>query len=376
MKANMEENQNKQINQNKYICNICNCPDKYFLCSFCFNKYNDNYKHKKKNFEESEKSMAGKIEYLLKCNQAKSKTLNKKIHLDKYKQILLERIKQEEDLIKNYEEEFQKYEKLIIEQKDKNNRINHKLEEVNTKESNLFDSAANLGESDNIINENKNEDIDEIKDEINKINEKIINYKIKYIYDLFEESFIKNKTIIKITDFFNIISEEPENKEENNQNFSVLELQDTLSKEIKIEVFKENSENSDIYLKRFNSFFVSMVSFLEKAYKRFKLQMPYQINFPKIKNKEVEYKISLKKNELNENNIINNAVDGYHLLNINYEYLINFIFGDSVRLKYMFDLSFFTKNKNENLGSLKNIEEESKINEKSEDFQGFVVLDF
>ena len=376
MKANLEENQNKQINQNKYICNICNCPDKYFLCSFCFNKYNDNYKHKKKNFEESEKSMAGKIEYLLKCNQAKSKTLNKKIHLDKYKQILLERIKQEEDLIKNYEEEFQKYEKLIIEQKDKNNRINHKLEEVNTKESNLFDSAANLGESDNIINENKNEDIDEIKDEINKINEKIINYKIKYIYDLFEESFIKNKTIIKITDFFNIISEEPENKEENNQNFSVLELQDTLSKEIKIEVFKENSENSDIYLKRFNSFFVSMVSFLEKAYKRFKLQMPYQINFPKIKNKEVEYKISLKKNELNENNIINNAVDGYHLLNINYEYLINFIFGDSVRLKYMFDLSFFTKNKNENLGSLKNIEEESKINEKSEEFQGFVVLDF
>ena len=376
MKANMEENQNKQINQNKYICNICNCPDKYFLCSFCFNKYNDNYKHKKKNFEESEKSMAGKIEYLLKCNQAKSKTLNKKVHLDKYKQILLERIKQEEDLIKNYEEEFQKYEKLIIEQKDKNNRINHKLEEVNTKESNLFDSAANLGESDNIINENKNEDIDEIKDEINKINEKIINYKIKYIYDLFEESFIKNKTIIKITDFFNIISEEPENKEENNQNFSVLELQDTLSKEIKIEVFKENSENSDIYLKRFNSFFVSMVSFLEKAYKRFKLQMPYQINFPKIKNKEVEYKISLKKNELNENNIINNAVDGYHLLNINYEYLINFIFGDSVRLKYMFDLSFFTKNKNENLGSLKNIEEESKINEKSEEFQGFVVLDF
>ena len=372
----MEENQNKQINQNKYICNICNCPDKYFLCSFCFNKYNDNYKHKKKNFEESEKSMAGKIEYLLKCNQAKSKTLNKKIHLDKYKQILLERIKQEEDLIKNYEEEFQKYEKLIIEQKDKNNRINHKLEEVNTKESNLFDSAANLGESDNIINENKNEDIDEIKDEINKINEKIINYKIKYIYDLFEESFIKNKTIIKITDFFNIISEEPENKEENNQNFSVLELQDTLSKEIKIEVFKENSENSDIYLKRFNSFFVSMVSFLEKAYKHFKLQMPYQINFPKIKNKEVEYKISLKKNELNENNIINNAVDGYHLLNINYEYLINFIFGDSVRLKYMFDLSFFTKNKNENLGSLKNIEEESKINEKSEEFQGFVVLDF
>ena len=375
----MEENQNKQINQNKYICNICNCPDKYFLCSFCFNKYNDNYKHKKKNFEESEKSMAGKIEYLLKCNQAKSKTLNKKIHLDKYKQILLERIKQEEDLIKNYEEEFQNYEKLIIEQKDKNNRINHKLEEVNTKESNLFDSAANLGESDNIINENKNEDIDEIKDEINKINkinEKIINYKIKYIYDLFEESFIKNKTIIKITDFFNIISEEPENKEENNQNFSVLELQDTLSKEIKIEVFKENSENSDIYLKRFNSFFVSMVSFLEKAYKRFKLQMPYQINFPKIKNKEVEYKISLKKNELNENNIINNAVDGYHLLNINYEYLINFIFGDSVRLKYMFDLSFFTKNKNENLGSLKNIEEESKINEKSEEFQGFVVLDF
>ena len=289
---------------------------------------------------------------------------------------MIERIKQEEDLIKNYEEEFQKYEKLIIEQKDKNNRINHKLEEVNTKESNLFDSAANLGESDNIINENKNEDIDEIKDEINKINEKIINYKIKYIYDLFEESFIKNKTIIKITDFFNIISEEPENKEENNQNFSVLAIQDTLSKEIKIEVLKEDSENSDIYLKRFNAFFNSMVSFLEKAYKRFKLQMPYKINYPKIKYKDFEYKIKIEKKELNDNNIVNEAVDGYHLLNINYEYLMNYIFGDSVKIKYMFDLSSFIKNKNEDLGSLKNIVEESKINQEPKECNGFVVVDF
>jgi hypothetical protein len=155
-----------------------------------------------------------------------------------------------------------------------------------------------------------------------------------------------------------------------------LAIQDTLSKEIKIEVLKEDSENSDIYLKRFNAFFNSMVSFLEKAYKRFKLQMPYKINYPKIKYKDFEYKIKLEKKELNDNSIVNAAVDGYHLLNINYEYLINYIFGDEVKLKYIFDLSFFIKDQKEDLGSLKNIEEESKINQGTKECEGFVVVDF
>ena len=370
----MEENE--KFNQNKYICNICNCPDKYFLCNSCFKEYNKNYIEKKNNFEKYEKSMSEKIERLLKCNEGKSKKLNKKILFDKYKLILLDRIKQEEELTKKCDEELKKYEALIIEQIDKNNRLKGRLDEDTTKESNLFESAINLNNNNIIINENENKDIDDIKNEIEKINTKIINFKKKYIYDLFEESFIKKKSIIKITDFFNIISEEPEKKEEDNQNFSVLAIQDTLSKEIKIEVLKGDSENSDIYLKRFNAFFNSMVSFLEIAYNRFKLQMPYKINYPKIKYKDLEYKIKIEKKELNDNNIVNEAVDGYHLLNINYEYLMNYIFGDSVKIKYMFDLSSFIKNKNEDLGSLKNIVEESKINQEPKECNGFVVVDF
>jgi hypothetical protein len=318
--------------------------------------------------------MSEKIERILKCNEEKAKKLNKKILCDRYKQILLDRINQEEELIKKYEEESQKYEGLIKEQIKNNDDIKSKLVEDNTKESNLFESAVNLNNNNIVINENK--DINDIKNEIEEINTKIINYKKKYIFDSFEESFIKNNSIIKITDFFNIISEEPEKKETNDQNFSVLVIQDKLTEEIKIEVLNGNSEKSDIYLKRFNSFFNSMVSFLEKAYKRFKLQMPYKIDYPKIKYKDSEFKLKLEKNELNNNNIVNRAVDGYHLLNINYEYLINYIFGDSVKLKYMFDFSFFIKNKNEDLGSLKNIEEQSKLNQEPKECDGFVLVDF
>ena len=366
--------ENEKINQNKLICNICNSPDKYFLCHSCFKHYNKIYKDKKNNFLNSEKAISEKIDNILKCNEEKAKKLNKKILCDRYKQILLDRINQEEELIKKYEEESQKYEGLIKEQIKNNDDIKSKLVEDNTKESNLFESAVNLNNNNIVINENK--DINDIKNEIEEINTKIINYKKKYIFDSFEESFIKNNSIIKITDFFNIISEEPEKKETNDQNFSVLVIQDKLTEEIKIEVLNGNSEKSDIYLKRFNSFFNSMVSFLEKAYKRFKLQMPYKIDYPKIKYKDSEFKLKLEKNELNNNNIVNRAVDGYHLLNINYEYLINYIFGDSVKLKYMFDFSFFIKNKNEDLGSLKNIEEQSKLNQEPKECDGFVLVDF
>ena len=34
--------ENEKINQNKLICNICNSPDKYFLCHSCFKHYNKN----------------------------------------------------------------------------------------------------------------------------------------------------------------------------------------------------------------------------------------------------------------------------------------------------------------------------------------------
>jgi len=372
-----EDKEKKPINQNKALCNICNSYDKYFLCDYCFKKYNSVYKQKKEGLEGSEKLLSDKIECLLTYNREKSKKLNKKIYLDKYKNILLERIKQEENKIQELEEESKKYEKLIIGQKDKISRLNSMFNVDMKPQSSLFDSYTNLANSNIIVNENEINDIDEIKNEIFEINSKIINYKKKYIFDLFEESFIKNKTIIKVTDFFNIDSE-PENKNDKNcMNFSIVNIQDKMSKEIKLDVFKIVIEDkNDVYLERFNSFFISMVSFLEKAYKRFKLKMPYKINFPKILNTNgFEYKIEIKKNELDNVNEVNNAIKGYHLLNINYEYLINYIFGDSIRMKYMFDMSFFITDKNENLGSLKNIEEESKIKQGPQEIFGFEVLD-
>ena len=372
-----EDKEKKPINQNKALCNICNSYDKYFLCDYCFKKYNSVYKQKKEGLEGSEKLLSDKIECLLTYNREKSKKLNKKIYLDRYKNILLERIKQEENKIQELEEESKKYEKLIIGQKDKISRLNSMFNVDMKPQSSLFDSYTNLANSNIIVNENEINDIDEIKNEIFEINSKIINYKKKYIFDLFEESFIKNKTIIKVTDFFNIDSE-PENKNDKNcMNFSIVNIQDKMSKEIKLDVFKIVIEDkNDVYLERFNSFFISMVSFLEKAYKRFKLKMPYKINFPKILNTNgFEYKIEIKKNELDNVNEVNNAIKGYHLLNINYEYLINYIFGDSIRMKYMFDMSFFITDKNENLGSLKNIEEESKIKQGPQEIFGFEVLD-
>ena len=372
-----EDRENKPINNNKALCDICNSYDKYFLCDYCFKKYNSVYKQKKENLEDSEKDLSKKIDCLLSYNKEKSKKLNKKIYYEKYKSILLEKIKLEENKIQELEEESKKYEKLLIEQKDKISRLNS-IFNVDTKQHNsLFDSYTNLTNTNIIINENENNDIDEIKNQIFEINSKIINSKKKYIFDLFEESFIKNKTIIKITDFFNIYSEPENNNDKNCLNFSIVNMQDKMSKEIKLDVFKIVVEDkNDIYLERFNSFFISMVSFLEKAYKRFKLKMPYKISFPKILNTNgFEYKIEIKKNEVDNVNEVNNAIKGYHLLNINYEYLVNYIFGDSIRIKYFFDMSFFITDKNEDLGSLKNIEEESKIKQGPKEIFGFEVLD-
>ena len=67
--------ENEKINQNKLICNICNSPDKYFLCHSCFKHYNKIYKDKKNNFLNSEKAISEKIEHLLKCNEEKAKKL-------------------------------------------------------------------------------------------------------------------------------------------------------------------------------------------------------------------------------------------------------------------------------------------------------------
>ena len=379
MKENKEENENLINNQNKYVCNICNSNDRYFLCDICFKKYNSTYEQKKNDLEYSEKLISKKIKDLLLFNNDKSIKLNKKLFYDKYKQVLLERTKQEENNIKKYEDEYKNYEKLIIEQKDKNSRLKAMLDTDNKeqkKEENIFDSTNNLMNSDIIVNEN--DDIDKIKNDIFEINYKITNYKTKYIYHLFDESFIQNKTLIKITDFFNVLPKKEENTNINRLNFSILNTQDNIiTNELNIEALKKTEDKVyDIYLKRFNTFFISLVSFLEKAYKKFKLEMPYKISYPKIFNTNgFDYKFELKKEELDEEIAVNNAVKGYHLLNINYEYLINYIFGDSKKLKYLFDMSFFLTDKNENLGSLENIKEESKINQKPDGLFGFELLD-
>ena len=379
MKENKEENENLITNQNKYICNICNSNDRYFLCDICFKKYNSTYEQKKNDLEYSEKLISKKIKDLLLFNNDKSIKLNKKLFYDKYKQVLLERTKQEENNIKKYEDEYKNYEKLIIEQKDKNSRLKAMLDTDNKeqkKEENIFDSTNNLMNSDIIVNEN--DDVDKIKNDIFEINYKITNYKTKYIYHLFDESFIQNKTLIKITDFFNVLPKKEENTNINRLNFSILNTQDNIiTNELNIEALKKTEDKVyDIYLKRFNTFFISLVSFLEKAYKKFKLEMPYKISYPKIFNTNgFDYKFELKKEELDEEIAVNNAVKGYHLLNINYEYLINYIFGDSKKLKYLFDMSFFLTDKNENLGSLENIKEESKINQKPDGLFGFELLD-
>ena len=379
MKENKEENENLINNQNKYICNICNSSDRYFLCDNCFKRYNSTYEQKKNDLEYSEKLISKKIKDLSLFNKDKSIKLNKKLFYDKYKQVLLERTKQEENNIKKYEEEYKNYEKLIIEQKDKNSRLKAMLNTDNKDpkdEENIFDSKTNFMDSNIIIKEN--DDIDKIKNEIFEINSKITNYKLKYIYNLFDESFIKNKTLIKITDFFNVSPKKEENTNINRLNFSILNTHDKIiTNELNIEALKKTEDNVyDIYLKRFNSFFISLVSFLEKAYMKFKLKMPYKISYPKIFNTNgFDYKFELKNEELDKEYAVNNAVKGYHLLNINYEYLINYIFGDSKKLKYMFDMSFFLTDKNENLGSLENIKEESKIKQKPEEIFGFEVLD-
>ena len=115
-------------------------------------------------------------------------------------------------------------------------------------------------------------------------------------------------------------------------------------------------------------------TFLGEAYKKFKLEIPFKMEYPKIMNDNGtninEYKIELEYNKLDDNIVVDKAIKGFHLLNINYEYLINYIFGDSKKLNYLFDLSIFLVGKDENLGSTENIKKEYKF----DDNFGFEVL--
>ena len=132
----------------------------------------------------------------------------------------------------------------------------------------------------------------------------------------------------------------------------------------------------DVLLKRLNSFFKTMVYFLEKAFNQFKIKMPFKINQFKVEYKNgFEYNIEINKIQLNNQSEIRHVIKGYHLLSINYIYLMQNIFGDSIKLNDWFDFSFFLSEQNDDIGSIKTIIEDAKNEEKEKEYNGFIVID-
>ena len=369
--------------ENKYICDICNSQEEFLLCENCFKKYNSAFEENINNFKTTGKELSKKIESLLNFNKYKSQYLNKRIKSDKYKPVMESRIKQEEMMISVYKEEHQKYQNMIIKQKDKNVRLSTILKDLEKEnktdeiKNDSINSVINFSAID--FNNNKN-DIIKLKNEISDINKKIKNIKINYIKKLFKKLFIDKNNIIKVSDFF-------KDKQFQENNFSIIFLNannnqikssnnenpdnsdNTTDKEINLNVLGENNR----ILKRFNSFFITMISFLEKSYKRFKIEMPFKINNSKIEYKNgFEYNLEL--NNLNEESIIKSCTKGYHLLNINFMSLMQNIFGDSEKLGNWFDISLLLDGKDEDIGSIEKIREEEKNNKEGE-FNGFIIID-
>lgn len=345
----------------KYLCDICNMTDENLLCDDCFKKYNNKFESYINKFETTRKTLSKKIDYLLICNNEKSKKLNKKIYLDRRQILLDDKIREEEEKIEKYKEEVNKTKELINKQKEKNAKLSEKLKSVEE-------------EMDKIDTE---QEIMEMKSKILEISTKIMKKKKKFIYDLFEDLFIKKKCIIKISDFFN------ESQQLNNDlNFSIINLSskedkntgnanNVKSDEINLNVLKQNNN----LLRRFNSFFKAMIFFLQKSFGRFKIKMPYEIKNNKIKYKNnIEYSCELDK-ELNDQIALNNFTKGLHLLNINYIYLMENIFGDSLKLKNWFDISAFLSDKDDDIGSIERILEETKNDKNEDEYNGFVILE-
>ena len=349
----------KELN-NKYLCDICNMTHENLLCDDCFKKYNSKFESYINKFVITRKTLSNKIDFLLNSNINKSKKLNKKINLDKCQILLYDKIREEVTKIEKYKEEESKTDELINKQKEKNAKLSEKLKRVEEEE--------NVDEEQEIV---------ELKNKILDISSKIKEKKKKFIYDLFEDLFIKKKFIIKISDFFN------ENQHSSNDmNFSIINISSKEDKntgntnnlksdEIKLSVLKQNN----ILLKRFNSFFRAMILFLQKSFGRFKIKMPYEIKNNKIKYKNnIEYSCELDK-ELNDQIALNNFTKGLHLLNINYIYLMENIFGDSLKLKNWFDISTFLSDKDDDLGSVERILEESKNDKNEEEYNGFIIVE-
>ena len=349
----------KELN-NKYLCDICNMTHENLLCDDCFKKYNSKFESYINKFVITRKTLSNKIDFLLNSNINKSKKLNKKINLDKCQILLYDKIREEVTKIEKYKEEESKTDELINKQKEKNAKLSEKLKRVEEEE-----------------NVDEEQEIMVLKNKILEISMKIKEKKKKFIYDLFEDLFIKKKFIIKISDFFN------ENQHSSNDmNFSIINISSKEDKntgntnnlksdEIKLSVLKQNN----ILLKRFNSFFRAMILFLQKSFGRFKIKMPYEIKNNKIKYKNnIEYSCELDK-ELNDQIALNNFTKGLHLLNINYIYLMENIFGDSLKLKNWFDISTFLSDKDDDLGSVERILEESKNDKNEEEYNGFIIVE-
>ena len=144
----------------------------------------------------------------------------------------------------------------------------------------------------------------------------------------------------------------------------------SINKEINIDLLKEN----DIYLKRFSSFIKSMFSFLEKWYKKLQLKMPFKINNYKIEYKnEFEYNCDINESKIKDLSPINSIIKGLHLLNINYIYLMQYIFGDTIKLNDWFYILIFLTSQSDDVGSLEKILEDAKNGDVEEVFEGFLV---
>ena len=375
----------KENNMNICRCDICNSPEELLLCNKCFDSYNKEFEVNLNKFTTTRNFLSEKIKKILSFNTAKSERLNKAIIINKYKQTLESLINQEKSKLDKCQKESKEYEDLLIKQKETNSRLKSILNDLEKGESiyepqndTIFESEINLTKF-IVDNKNSNNDnISNLKRQIFEMNNEIRKVKKEYIYDLFEKLFIKKKSIIKISDFFKNAQ-----YQENNMNFSIIKINNSLNsdnkdfendisinKEINIDLLKEN----DIYLKRFSSFIKSMFSFLEKCYKKFQLKMPFKTNKYKIVYKnEFEYNCDINESKIKDLSPINSIIKGLHLLNINYIYLMQYIFGDTIKLNDWFDISLFLTSQSDDVGSLEKILEDAKNGEVEEVFEGFLV---
>lgn len=375
----------KKNNMNISRCDICNSPEELLLCNNCFDSYNKEFEDNLKEFTTTRDELSKQITILLSFNLAKSERLNKAIIMNKYKQTLESLINLEKSKLNKCQKESKEYDDLLIKQKEINSRLKSILNDLEKGESidepqndSIFESEINLTKF-IVDNKNSNNDnISNLKKQIFEMNNKIRKVKKEYIYDLFEKLFIKKKSIIKISDFFKNTQ-----YQENNMNFSIIKINNSsnsdnkdfendtsINKEINIDLLKEN----DIYLKRFSSFIKSMFSFLEKCYKKFQLKMPFKTNNYKIVYKnEFEYNCDINESKIKDLSQINSIIKGLHLLNINYIYLMQYIFGDTIKLNDWFDISFFLISQADDVGSLEKILEDAKNGDVEEVFEGFLV---